>query len=49
MAKQVVRWVCHACKGVWFQPTPNGRCPSCNGTGEERKVEMRDDGSIKVD
>lgn len=44
--RTVTRWVCHACKAVWFNPSPTGHCPACNGTGEEKQVKLRDDGSV---
>lgn len=46
MPKQT-RWVCDACKGVWFN-APLGKCPSCGGGGKEREVEVALDGTVKV-
>lgn len=35
---KALRWVCSACKGVWFAPV-NGVCPACKGPGSERSVD----------
>lgn len=45
--KTVKRWVCDACRGVWFN-APQDKCPSCGGTGRERDVKLREDGSIAL-
>lgn len=37
VVKQVLRYVCSACKGVYFAPV-NGVCPGCKGQMTERKV-----------
>jgi hypothetical protein len=34
---RVKRWVCAACKGIWFAPV-NGACPSCKGPIAEKDV-----------
>lgn len=44
--REVTRWVCGACGGVWFN-APTGRCPSCNGQGKEMLCEEDDAGVVK--
>lgn len=36
---RVERWVCSACRGVYFNPV-NDVCPGCKGTGAYREVVM---------
>lgn len=36
-AKDVLRWVCSACGGVYFMPV-NEKCPGCKGVIQERAV-----------
>lgn len=48
VAKTVERWVCNACKAVWFQPDTNGGCPSCHGGVTLKQVKLNADGSVVV-
>ncbi len=45
MSNMVTRWVCSACKALWFQPQ-NGRCPSCGAGGKFQQCEEREDGTV---
>jgi len=36
---KALRWVCLACRGVYFAPV-NGRCPGCKGEMKEQQVEF---------
>jgi uncharacterized OB-fold protein len=44
---KILRWVCSACGGVYFQPV-NGVCPGCKGTGSEREVKYDEAGVAHV-
>lgn len=48
VVKQVLRWVCAACGGVYFAPV-NGVCPGCKGPMQERKVGYDEAGVAHVD
>lgn len=47
VAKRILRFVCAACKGVYFQPV-NGVCPGCKGPMQEREVEYDEAGVAHV-
>jgi hypothetical protein len=44
--REVTRWVCGACGGVYFN-APTGRCPGCNGQGGDRVCVEDDAGVVK--
>lgn len=46
-AAKYLRWVCSACKGVYFAPV-NGVCPGCKGPMREMHVEYDAAGVARV-
>lgn len=45
--KAVDRYVCQACRGVYFAPV-DGKCPGCKGTLKVEKVTYDDAGVAHV-